>query len=343
MTSGATTHPDGAVVKRLLGLAAAVAVLVGALGVLDVGNVPFGGYWTDPGNAVVKVFEDSPAEAAGFRVGDVVQSVGGISVVDARGLAHRARPQIGEGLRFVMERDGDTVETELVYASLPARERWLAYAAAAIGLCYLGFGLWPYWRTASAATASAPATRYLALFGLCFGAALLPGPYVGSYVLRTLGGALATFLVVMGFAFLVHLLLIHPRRRPMLDRPRAARRIFGPALMVALFLLCRILFRPEATSGLNTLTHILVSLFVVGYFGWASVLMVSSFLRASAEERRERGLTLMLFGTVAGLVPITLSSLVGAVAPGVVLPGVQLYFLTLVLIPVCFGLAIRRD
>jgi hypothetical protein len=46
-----------------------------------------------------------------------------------------------------------------------------------------------------------------------------------------------------------------------------------------------------------------------------------------------------------GLLPVTVSFLIGAVAPQVQanLPGVQFFFLTLVLIPICFALAAMRS
>jgi len=53
----------------------------------------------------------------------------------------------------------------------------------------------------------------------------------------------------------------------------------------------------------------------------------------------------MLFGTLAGLLPVTFSSLTGAVAPQVQanLPGVQFFFLTLALIPLFFAMAALRS
>ncbi|MCP4203672.1 MAG: hypothetical protein GY769_17280 [bacterium] len=86
---------------------------------------------------------------------------------------------------------------------------------------------------------------------------------------------------------------------------------------------------------------LLVSLFVVGFFGWAVVGMILRFKRAGSAERAGHGLTMMLIGTLLGLLPVTFSSLMGAIAPQVQanLPGVQFFFLTLILIPLCLALA----
>ncbi len=83
----------------------------------------------------------------------------------------------------------------------------------------------------------------------------------------------------------------------------------------------------------------------MAFFGWAVVAMIRRFRGASASERGEHGLALMLFGTLAGLLPVTFSSLVGAIAPQLQanLPGIQFFFLTLVLIPICFAVAAVRS
>jgi len=324
-------------IRTLLLLAAAVVIVFGVLGLLDLRNVPWSGYWNDPGNHVIRVFPDSPAERAGFQVGDRIRSSGGIATEDTRALTRRPRAKIGETWSFVVERDGETRELELTFAGQPSGNTWRGVGAFVTGLCFLLFCLWAYLVTPS------PATRLLALFGLCFGVAFLPGPYSSSFFLRTLGGAFATVVVVLGFAFLVHYLQLFPRRRPLLEKRWALGLIYAPALVIAVFLLFLIIVQPEGTSALTSISTALVSLFIVGYFGWALVTILRSFFGAGPEERSRHGLGLVLAGVIVGLLPIMLSSLLRAVAPQVVLPGVQYYALALVLIPITLSIAAVRS
>ncbi len=149
----------------------------------------------------------------------------------------------------------------------------------------------------------------------------------------------------MGFAFLVHYVLQFPKPGAFLAKAWAKRLIYGPAILLALFFIFLTVAQPAATGGFNRIVGSLVGLFIVGFFGWAVVAMIRRFGRASADERAEHGLTLMLFGTLAGLLPVTFSSLVGAIAPQIQanLPGIQFFFLTLVLIPICFAVAAVRS
>ncbi len=118
-----------------------------------------------------------------------------------------------------------------------------------------------------------------------------------------------------------------------------------PAILLAVFFVFLAVAQPDATGGFNRLVGALVGLFIVGFFGWAVVGMILRWKRASAAERSRHGLTLMLVGTLAGLLPITFSSLVGTLAPQLQanLPGVRFFFLTLGLIPLCFALAAVRS
>ena len=65
--------------------------------------------------------------------------------------------------------------------------------------------------------------------------------------------------------------------------------------------------------------------------------MVHSYVKATPQERAANGLNFMLLGTVIGLAPLVISALIGVIAAKIVLPGVEFYILTMVLIP--FALA----
>lgn len=325
--------------KPVLFLVAAIAAVIGLLGLLDLGNAPYAGFFLGPNNDLVRIFPGAPAETAGLAVGDVVRTIGGIAITDTRALARRHRPSIGETRTFVVERDGQEKSFDLTYSALPRRRLALGIAAGLIGFCFLLFPLFVFGKVPS------DATFILALFGLCFGIAFLPGPYSQSYFLRTLGGAIATSAVIMAFAFLVHYLLSFPEPRGFLRKTWAKKVIYGPAIFLAIFFLFVAVAQPDATTGFNRVVGLMAGVFVVGFFGWAIVAMTQRFLRASAEERSKHGLTLMLGGTLLGLLPVTFSNLMGAIAPDVRanLPGVLFYFLTLVLIPLSFAIAAMRS
>lgn len=310
---------------------AAVIALLEIPGALDVRNQPYSGYWTDPNNAVIRVFSDSPAQQAGFLLEDHIISSGGIDMKDSKALARRPRAKIGETRAFVVERAGQNVNLDLTFSGLPSRDVVLAFAGAIIGFCFLIFGLYAYWRVQN------QSTTLLALVGLCFGLAFVNTPYLASYALRTIFGAVTITLVVFGFAFLLHFMMVFPKAKAFLAKKNAMLWLYGPAALVALLFLFLIIFQPESTSALNTVVNIIVGLFVAGYLGLAVAAMVHSYMKANPQERAANGLNFMLLGTVIGLAPLVISALVGVIAPKFVLPGVEFYVLTMVLIP--FALA----
>ena len=310
----------------------ALIVLWGAIGAFDVGNLTFSGYQTDGNNTIVQITAGSPAEAAGLQVGDYIRSIGGISMEDTRALIAQPRPEIGEERVVVVERGGETVEASLQYSALPGNQKGVTYGATLIGLCYLFFGLWAF---SSAPTRS---TKLLALLGLCFAPAFVTGPYISSAALRNLTGGIITTAIIIGFAVLLDFVVSYRS-----EGPPNKRRIYGPAALVALITLAFVIFQPASTSGVNVFFRVMFGLFIAGYFGLALISIIRNFMRATPEERSADGLGLMLLGTLIGLLPVTISSIVGLVAPSVVLPGSQYYFLTLILIPITFALAaIRR-
>ena len=316
---------------------AVLFVIWGILGLVDQAIVPYTGYYTDGNNTVVRVYEGSPAEQAGLQVGDYIRSIDGISVEDSRALARRPRAQIGETRTLVVERGTETTEVDIAYSAQPRRDAALGYAAFLIGLCFVVFGLLAYLKAPSASA------TVLALVGLFLGMAFFYGPYFSSYALRTIVGSLQLVIMILGFAFLLHFLMEFPKRKAFLEATYGKKVLYGPAVLVALFILSLIIVEPPATSTLNVFARAVFGLFIVIYFGLALVAMIHSYAKASPQKRSDYGLNFMLAGVLIGLLPVTIAVLIGTFAPRVVLPGSDFYFLTLVLIPISMGMAVMKS
>jgi hypothetical protein len=323
----------------------ALFVLWGVIGLFDIGNIPYAGYNTDGNNTVTRVREGSPAAAAGLRVGDYITSIAGVPVEDTRALAAMPRAAIGETRTLVVEdRAGVTLaageegaparEVAITYAGLPGRDVALGWAAFVIGLCFIGFGVLAYLRAPSRAS------TLLALTGLCLGIAFFGGPYIGSLALRQIVNSIVLALIIVGLAFLLHCLLEFPKVKAIMQRPHATKVLYAPAVLMALFTVWLIVFLPRGTSGFNTLVNALFGIIVVLYFGLALVALIHSFVKATPDERSHYGLNLMLVGVLVGLLPMIIGDLISIFAPRVILPGVDFYFLTLILIPITMALAI---
>jgi hypothetical protein len=313
-----------------------LALLIAVLeipGGLDLRNAPHAGYWTDGNNTVTRVFPDSPAERAGFMVGDYITSSGGISMKDSEALARRSRAKVGETWSFDVQREGEPMSLALTFSGLPTKQLIISLAAAVIGFCFLLFGTMAYLRVPS------KNSILLALVGLCLGFAFINQMYFDSYTLRTIYALLGLAIVVFGIAALFHFMMAFPKAKAMLSRKHMLKIIYAPAALLTLFVFYLMIFQPDATSGLNIFVNVMFGILLVGYFGLAAVAMIHSYVRATKQERSNSGLNYMLLGTIVGLGPIIINSLVGTVAPKVVLPGAEFYFLTMVFIPISLAMA----
>ena len=316
--------------------AAAVAVGVGAAGLLDLRNMPYAGYSAARQFDVVRVYPGSPAEAAGLQVGDRVKAVGGIRSTDTKALWRRPRAEIGETRTYCVERAGELEEIDVTFGAVPRRYYLRAGLSTVVGLCFLGFTLWAYQRVPSRATA------FLALFGVCFGLAFFPAPYSRDFIVRAFSEAVATIIVVAGFAFLIHYLMLFPKRRALLDKSWALWMIYLPAALVGLVLLGLILVQPDFTATVRATVSWVILVFTVGYFGGALLSVVDSYRRATPEERSSGGVRMMLVATAIGLLPMIAGAVLRTLAPAVLLPGEDFYPLALGLVPIAFALAALR-
>jgi hypothetical protein len=300
---------------------AVLFILWGMFGAADLPNIPYAGYLTDGNNTVVQVEPNSPAELAGMQVGDYITSIAGIPVEDTRALVRLQRAQVGETRTLVVEQRAATElaaapgeppsrSVELTYLAQPGRDLILGIAGVFIGLCFVVFGLGAYLRVPSRSA------TLLALTGLCLGIAFFAGPYLQSFTLRTIAGAIQLVIIIFGLAFLLHFMLEFPEPKAILEKPLTTKVLYAPALF---------------------------GLFLVVYFGLALWAMIHSYVKASPTQRSGYGLNFMLAGVIIGLLPVTIVSLIGVFAPRFVPPGYGYYFLTLVLIPIALAAAVLKS
>jgi hypothetical protein len=306
------------------------------LGALDVRNYADNGYATDGNNTITQVVEGGPADRAGFEVGDYIRSVGGISVEDSRAAARRGRPEVGEVREFEVERDGRSVNLELTYATQSANDMIANYGIVVIGLLFLVFGVWAFVQAPSGTTV------LLALLGLSFAPAFTGGPYFSSLAWRTAVGIIGLLLIVIGFAVMTHFIIVFPKAKRALDKRSTVWLIYGPAVAVGLLSLWLLVFLPPATSAVNVFFRAVFGLFLVAYFGTCLIALIRGYVKSTPQARTANGLNLVLLGAVVGLGPSLIISLVGLIAPQVVVPGAQIVPLGIALIPVTFAIAAVR-
>ncbi len=70
--------------KRSLIILTALVALLEIPGALDISNKPYDGFSTTRHDTVREIDSGSPAEQAGFQVGDLITSNGGISPQDTK-------------------------------------------------------------------------------------------------------------------------------------------------------------------------------------------------------------------------------------------------------------------
>lgn len=72
-------------------------------------------------------------------------------------------------------------------------------------------------------------------------------------------------------------------------------------------------------------------------------MIIQSYAKATSQERRQYGLHVILGGVLQGILPVTIALIFRIVAPRMLLPGSDFYFLTLVFVPVALVTAIMRE
>jgi hypothetical protein len=320
------------------------AVLVfawGLFGLMDQRNASYAGFdWSSA--AVLRVDAGSPAESAGLRVGDRLLSIGGVPVDNLRALQQQPRAAVGETRMLEVERTdastgAKTTETiPLTYGPEPAGDAATSLVIALVGLIFLLSGIIAY------VTAPSTTTFLFAVVGLCFGASMLPGPYIQAPAQRTFVSFVVFLALFSGFAALLHLMLVFPYRKEVIKQRWTRYLLYLPVAIVLLAETPAVLGGPSTGLPGVTLAYF-NGIVLLGYAVLSVLALVHSYVRANPTDRQNGGLNILLAGLIVGLLPIGATVVAGMFGVRVdLLPGANYYQLTLVLIPASIALALVK-
>ncbi len=294
--------------------------------------------WMDSPQGVVAwhVVSGSPADRAGIKQGDTVQSVRGVAIhraVDVTKVLYHAGPWTE--LRYGVLRDGSSFELPLITVpqdNSSSLENYLRVTAS----LYLFIGLFIFWRRWNA-----PRAVHFYLF--CLASFILYSfHYSGKFNAFDWtiywGNVVALLLQP---ALLVHFALVFPERRGILW-PKLAAVYSIPAALLALhtFVATGTLDFWPSPGSQERLDQIEL-LYLGLYFLAAAGIFLASYFRAPSGVLRQQ-LKWVTGGTFAGILPFLFLYIVPFFL-GTALPAwTKLSVFSLALIPLCFGYAIVR-
>lgn len=278
----------------------------------------------------------SPADLAGIKNGDQVESVRGVQIHSATDVTRVLwRAGVWAEVPYQIRRDGETFTVPIVTApqqNSSSLHNFLRVTA----LLYLFIGLFIFVRRWNA-------PRAIHFYVFCLASFILYSfHYTGKlnsfdWIIYW-SNAVALFLQP---ALLVHFALVFPERRSALRAKLAA--VYGvPFALLALHVMVAkawLSFMPSIGSGI--VLDKIETTYVAAYFLLASGIFLASYLRAPSGILRQQ-LKWVTGGTFAGILPfLALYALPGLFVQ--TLPrwaGLSVF--SLALIPLCFGYAIIR-
>jgi hypothetical protein len=284
---------DGRLERQRAWMVTASLVLAAwaAVGFLEGLNTGFSGGLYDPEYRVPGITAGGLAARSGFQAGDRVISVEG-RPVEELGMESRwpraLVPRVGESRRFVVERRGGRVAIDVVYpapfeAAIDNRIRALA-----IGLAFLGCGLWAF------LTVPTTHARTLAAIGLAagVGAALGLGPNLGWW--NGVQGHLSTAAQVLMFALLLRFFVTFPAPKAVSRSRAAAGLVYGAWIGLLVFLSIEVIVHPALYYTTGSVAAPLTLAYVVLMFAAVTHTVVTS----RGAELRESGMIWILGGLV---------------------------------------------
>ena len=316
----------------LVYLAALTLSVLGVLGAIDSRHTPYSGFFITPDNKVLLVRPGSPAEAAGLQLDDQLLASGGIDVNDVSALRRRPPAQVGDRRLYRVARNGGELDLEMTFSSPPRLQQALGWASLAVGLAFLGAGVWAYRKRAAANT------WLVAVLGMTAVGLFVTAPSLANPAVRRILLLVPQLLGVFAPGVFLHLMLAYPRPKALLERRWTRSFIYGLCAVAAVLALGAAFQGGAVIGPAGVLMFATRALFLI--LGLAA--LAHSWARASPGERRTLGLNSLLAAVAVALLPNIASAVAAIVSPTAQLPGGAFYFLATILIPVALAIAVVK-
>lgn len=321
----------------ILVVMAAFAAAWGIAGALDVPHRTEAGLDANAKHVITWLAPGGPAQAVNMRVGDRILRIDRIDIEDTSNILRLPRVEAGERRSYTVQREDRTIRYRPAFRHLSDRDQWLEHLATIVGFAFLLIPL------VACLTQPNSATRVLALMGLGISLSFFDGPYLVSYDIRAVAATVAQLFMLLGFAAMVHFLLVFPKERPVLGKPWGRKLVYWPMLLIWLLMAWKILFVPPASSTTAFVAQFFSGLGITMYLLAGLYLLLRNYSRTNSEDRKALALNRMLWLTVAAIIPAAVAHLGSLVSPDTPLPGQAYYFAALALVPMAWSLSAIRS
>lgn len=311
---------------------AVVALILATIGIWDVSKSPYSGYRLSADYRVVHVDSGSPADQAGVRVGDRITKIDGVSTERLYQLSKLSRAEIGENQKLTLLRAGSEIAATVTPTALPTGKWILTRVKNLMGLLMIAIGYAVFKRRPG------KEVSLFFLFNLFVALAFISPPYFESVGLRQAVALNFLVFLTLGLAFFLHLTVIFPKPKPMVQDTPLELFIYGPVPIMALAYSALRLFQPDADLLLNVVLHYAFGLLLLMGLGFAVAAVANSHWIAGAAERSAA--RTMLIGVLLGAIPVAVALLTDSFLPYTTLPLSDYYALSVILVTLSFGKAL---
>ena len=311
---------------------AVVALILAAIGIWDVSTSPYSGYRLSADYRVVGVDSGSPAAQAGVKVGDRITKIDAVSTERLYQLSKLSRADIGEAQKLALLREGKEFAATVTPTALPTENWILIRARNLMGLLMIAIGYAVFKRRPG------KEVSLFFLFNLFVALAFISPPYFESVGLRQAVALNFLVFLTLGLAFFLHLTVIFPKPKPLVQDTPLELFIYGPVPLMTLAYSALRLFQPDADLLLNLVLHYAFGLLVLMCLGFAVAAVANSHWIAGDSERPAT--RTMLIGALLGAIPVAVGLLTESFLPYTALPLSDYYALSVIWVTLSFGKAL---